>query len=405
VNSKKTSILRSARARLLLKFVLWVVLLCVAITYTIMWFKGLAAPSVRAGLLWSAVLVGLIVTVKVKGVRLALANLLAVLLALTAFEAYSEARSGEAHEAPPTYSLGYFSSERGDILGYGPKRGDVAHAHLERAGKLIYDVDYGIDEDGLRVAPPAMADPLGTVLFFGDSFGFGEGLTDKEAMPYQVGVVSSGRYRVYNFAFHGYGPHQMLSELEHSLVRDIVKPHGAVTAIYQAIPDHVRRVAGLAFFDTHGPRYLLDPAGVPRFAGHFDDGFEIFLRKLYLYRRFNDVHQQIDSRDIELYGAVVQRSGALCRSLFPGADFEVLYWDMPEDPHTPAIAHELERRGIRVHSMSEILPGYPEHKADFTIPLDGHPNARADRLIAEYVVHQILEPGTNAPHVVTNTAR
>jgi len=383
---------------------LWVCLLCVAVTYTIMWFKGLAAPSVRAGLLWSAVVVGLIATVKVKSVRLVLANVLALILAVTAFEAYSEAHSGEAHEAPPTYSLGYFSSERGAVLGYGPKRGDIGHARLERAGKLIYDVNYGIDENGLRVAPPSVDAPRGTVLFFGDSFGFGEGLRDQEAMPYQVGTLSSGHYRIYNFAFHGYGPHQMLSELEHSLVRDIVRPSGAVTVIYQGIPDHVRRVSGLAFFDTHGPRYVLDGTGMPRFAGHFDDGFEIFLRKFYLYRRFNDAHQQIGSRDIELYGAVVQRSSELCRSLFPGADFEVLYWDMPEDPHTASIAHELTRRGLRVHAMSEILPGYPRDQATFTIPLDGHPNARADRLIAQYVLTHILEPSDPSPRVAADSA-
>jgi len=391
VNSKKT------KTKILLLVLLWVALLCVAVTYTIIWFKSLAVPSIRAGLLWSAVLVGLFLTINVRAVRLLLANLLAVLLACTAFEAYSEAHAAEAHEAPPTYSVGYFSSERGAVLGYGPKRGEVAHARLERAGKLIYDVHYGIDESGLRVAPPVSGEPRGTLIFFGDSFGFGEGLSDTETLPYQVGLLTAGHYQVYNFAFHGYGPHQMLSALEHSLVKELVKPRGKVTVIYQGIPDHVRRVAGLAFFDTHGPRYVLDAGGVPRFSGHFDDGFEIFLRKLYVYRRFNDVRSEIDARDIELYGAIVERASELSQSLYPGATFDVLYWDMPEDRHTPAIAAELVRRGLRVHPMSQILPDYPRSEAAFTIPLDGHPNARADRLIAEYVATRILADPSSPP--------
>jgi hypothetical protein len=55
---------------------------------------------------------------------------------------------------------------------------------------------------------------------FGCSFTFREGVEDREAMPYLVGELS--KYIVYNFGFHGYGAHQMLSALEYGIVDRIV---------------------------------------------------------------------------------------------------------------------------------------------------------------------------------------
>lgn len=50
-------------------------------------------------------------------------------------------------------------------------------------------------------------------------------VNDNETAAYQVGEMSSGNYRIFNFGFKGYGPHQMLSAIEHSLVEDIVLDH------------------------------------------------------------------------------------------------------------------------------------------------------------------------------------
>ena len=52
---------------------------------------------------------------------------------------------------------------------------------------------------------------------------FGAGLNDTEAMPYQVGLKTNGEYRIYNFGVNAYGPHHMLSALEHGFVENIIK--------------------------------------------------------------------------------------------------------------------------------------------------------------------------------------
>jgi hypothetical protein len=367
--------------------------------YTIVWFKSLAAPSVRTFALWSSIVVLFLLLVPSRSFRLICAYLLAGLLALTGFEAYASSGSHEEHAAPPTNSLGYYSSERADVLGFGPALDFVNHSVLDRDGRTIYDVKYTIDRSGLRVAPPEAADPVGTVLFFGDSFTFGEGVADSETLPYRLGTITAGRYRVRNFAFQGYGPHQMLSELEHGLVRRLVESRGKVTAIYQAIPDHVRRSAGLAFYDTHGPRYVLGGDHRAHFSGHFDDGgFSIFLRKLFVYQRLNNVRTEVGESEIELFAAVVSQSSEILAREY-GADFHVLYWDMPKDPHTAAIASALSRRGLDVRPMSKILPGYPARESEYTIAGDGHPNPKANALIAEYVARSILSSSADATTV------
>jgi len=374
-------------------------LLNVGTYYTIVWFKSLAAPSVRTFALWSSIAVLLLLLVPVRSFRLIFGYVLATLLALTGFEAYASAGSHEEHAAPPRNSLGYYSSERGDVLGFGPALDFVNRSVLERDGRTIYDVKYTIDPSGLRIAPPEASEVVGTVLFFGDSFTFGEGVADTETLPYRLGAITAGRYRVRNFAFQGYGPHQMLSELEHGLVRRLVEPRGKVTAIYQAIPDHVRRSAGLAFYDTHGPRYVLGDDGRAHFSGHFDDGgFSVFLRKLFVYQRLNNVRTEVGAPEVELFGAIVSQSSEILAREY-GADFHVLYWDMPKDPHTAAVADALRRRGLDVRPMSTILPGYPASEGEYTLAGDGHPTPRAHALIAEYVARSILTTSENPPKV------
>ena len=77
---------------------------------------------------------------------------------------------------------------------------------------------YTIGPNGLRVSPPyeEVAD-VPCALFFGGSFTFGTGVEDDEALPYVAGILSEGKYRVYNFGYRGYGPHQMLAALESGL--------------------------------------------------------------------------------------------------------------------------------------------------------------------------------------------
>jgi len=137
-----------------------------------------------------------------------------VAVTLGAAEAYFW--HADSFRLTPSYSAKYIV--RDDVLGAAPTIGVTGRSRLLNGNEVIYDVAYTIGSDRLRVSPPVHEPVVGSVVFFGCSYTFGEGLPDDATMPYRVGVISGGKYQIRNFGFHGYGAHQMLSALEAGVV-------------------------------------------------------------------------------------------------------------------------------------------------------------------------------------------
>ncbi|MEK8021721.1 MAG: hypothetical protein VSS75_033010, partial [Candidatus Parabeggiatoa sp.] len=78
----------------------------------------------------------------------------------------------------------YFQAH--NILGYVPKKDIQVIAQKSYANELLYNVQYTIDKNGLRLGfNQSKKPPMNSVLFFGGSFTFGEGVNDNETMPYR----------------------------------------------------------------------------------------------------------------------------------------------------------------------------------------------------------------------------
>jgi hypothetical protein len=243
--------------------------------------------------------------------------------------------------------------------------------------------------------------PGGSVLFFGCSFTFGEGVQADETVPYQVGIQSQGRYKVYNFGFHGYGPNQMLAFMERGRLREVVDTPPRF-AIYQALPDHVARVAGKIPYGKHSPRYRLDAEGTIRLNGHFDDGqkphspfqshFREQLRKSAMYRALENLRPRTDEDNVRLLLATVRTSRDLLEAEFPGIQFRVILWR--NFAYERQLYEELEKgfknMNIPVYPVVSILPDYSTDSSKYLLAqLNGHPNALANCPVANYVVTKI----------------
>jgi hypothetical protein len=298
-------------------------------------------------------------------------------------------------------------------LGWAPLPGTVATQKLFFEGEVLYDVSYTIAPNGLRISSPAAVGSnlsAECILFFGDSFTFGQGLEDHQTLPFQVHEKSMQRYRTYNFGVNGYGAHQMLAALQHGLVHDIVQCGRSQVShvFYQGITDHVHRSAGRLWWETHGPRYVLTEVGGVTLDGSFevddDYGVERSLVQILGTQIFKSmIYQAVVqgryvrkySRDtIDLYLGIIDEARSVVRTDFPSAEFHVLFWD-EDNLDNRTIREGLRGRNITVHLMSDILPSYePDdlnqvyriHERDF------HPNALANELIAQYVVSQVLPP-------------
>jgi hypothetical protein len=342
-------------------------------------------------------------------------NLACLSAGLGIFEQYLWASSGAAY---PTARIEQgTAAERvygpHDQLGWAPVAATTATEKWWFDGEVIFDATYTIGANGLRISSPATdgsSPSAPCVLFFGDSFTFGQGLQDHETLPFRVQEDSGRRYRTYNFGVNGYGPHQMLAALQHDLVDDVMlcDPRQVSHVFYQGITDHVGRAAGRVWSDAPGPRYALSPDGAVTLIGRLEDQGDdrtlserivTQITKSYIYKaaiagRF--IHSY-SKEDIELYLRIIEEARRMARKEFPSVEFHVLWWD-ENNLDNRRIREGLRQRGITVHLMSDILPNYRTDALNMQYRLhryDAHPNALANALIADYLVDEVL-PQTSA---------
>jgi len=375
-----------------------------ALSLSMLYFLIPAAPYVYIGFHWIAVLLFFLFSSKRDFIKITVINLSAVILCLTLFEAYLWFRSGEIYITRKV-SPGYY--ELNKYLGYVPvKDGRIRETKYYKDDK-IFDVVYSFDQNRLRVSPPSRTqNPKGCILFLGGSYTYGLGVKDSETMPYQVGIKTFGEYRIYNFGVSGYGPHQMLSALENNIVNKIVKCKDYVYAIYQAIPDHINRAAGLSSWDYHGPRYVLENSNKINLAGNFDDitlpkiGLK-YLNKSIIYRDLIGNRRFFNrNKDLELYLNIVSAAKERFEKQYPYGEFHIIFWnnlsgvgDASEEMlNWKKASNYFKQNGFNVHLTGNIIPEYSYNKLKYILsPFDNHPNALTYNLLSDYVVKNILD--------------
>ncbi len=178
-------------------------------------FRYCPVPWAAAFLLAAILLVIFARTAKSTRAAVQMVNIAAAVIALAIFESYIgiEQLRGDGTRMAGTITRGFTHVD--DTLGYAPNRNTHVTAKKYYGHKVLYDVIYSIDEQGLRIAPPRDQTSISAcIVFFGDSVTFGEGVKNDQNFPYLVGVKTNGRFAICNFAFSGYGPHQMLANLQ-----------------------------------------------------------------------------------------------------------------------------------------------------------------------------------------------
>ena len=282
------------------------------------------------------------------------------------------------------------------VLGYAPVKNATARWQFLFDDQVVHDVTYRIDRQGLRRSPNWRSDDHKAVACFGGSFTFGHGVQDEETWPYRIGVRTGGSFRVYNFGFGGYGAHQMLAALEQGVV-DTVLEEAPQYAVYLAISDHIRRVAGEREWDEHGPKYTLGDDGRVTLDGRFSDHrwfpkkWQSKLRRSYFADRvLGTVDVSVDSQDVALYVAVVAAARTVFEQRYAGSQFHILLWDSGTWPYKQEVLRRLEDRHLRVHLISAIIPDVESNPARYILKHDGHPNRLAYDRIAAYAVQTIV---------------
>jgi hypothetical protein len=150
------------------------------------------------------------------------------------------------------------------LLGYTAAPNAVArHTEFWRNEK-VYSVTYVIDKLGRRDTPiDSTKGRSKFLMFFGDSNTFGDGLDQKQTLPYWAGKLAPG-YQPYNYALSGWGPTQMLDLLRtRNLAAEVPQKEGY--AFFFFIDAHIARVIGSsqisAQYGSHFSYYALDGNG------------------------------------------------------------------------------------------------------------------------------------------------
>jgi len=297
-------------------------------------------------------------------------------------------------------------------LGYGLKASQRAQVREEYRQRVLFDVSYTIDTNGLRVIPTATPLAQCRVAFFGDSFTFGWGLTDAETMPNQFVAASSGLYRGYNFGQSGYGPHQMLRMLESGRFDRVVGDGPIDLVIYQGIVDHVARVVGRNTWDLRGPRYVMrtDQPGIV-YAGSFHGSAYValleWLKKSDIYSYFTNrfFNDQVHVGDLPLYIAILKQAQWEVERRYGVGSFVILFW-YDDRLRADLMTEQLKEAGLNVISIERIIPDINENGSAYRLAaVDTHPSALTNQKIAKFLAYTVGPQRCHAQGGTKNTAR
>jgi hypothetical protein len=354
------------------------------------------APFFWIGGLWLIAVIAAIPLVRNLVLRVIVVHLAAVLVAGVMVEGLYWRREKVTGRANYRQVSSFNYRVRDPILGYAPMANTARTVTKYYRERPLYTTIYTIDGDGLRIAPPVNPDRLkGTVLMFGGSFTYGDGVANDEALPYQIGLLTGGDLRVLNLGFHGYGPQQMLAALEAGRCNEIVAPNKPVVAVYQCSLHHARRASGRIPWREGMPRYRRDSRGTlvrdglyPREVSNRGPLGQLFDRS-FLYRRTFGDERRVSRQEIDLLIEMIEQSSRATASLFGGARLLVLYWDDSGRQDT-ALIRGLDLRNIPVLRVSEAIDVHdPKIRIDRR---DRHPSADTHRRLAEYVVERAVDP-------------
>ena len=281
--------------------------------------------------------------------------------------------------------------ERIPGFGYRPVPGVYTSRKLTPEDEVIYDVVYTIGEDGYRRDVNA---EVFDAFIYGGSYTFGEGLNDDETIPYYLNEMYGIRTK--NIGIHGYGLHQALYNVKHS----ITSPATDGVNILLTAPWHALRSACKPSYGAGTPRYEVTSNGIELVgvcAGHFIISRVLSKSNILSLasRALGNDKNRITNADMDLYIAIIKEIGRLSRE--NNARMIIAYIDATSEQlastvwTNESLINELSRFGEVVDVT--LADRREDLEAQYIIhELDGHPSAIANKKRAEILYSFINKP-------------
>jgi hypothetical protein len=281
-------------------------------------------------------------------------------------------------------------------LGY-TVRPDAAITSIKKIDdRVVYDVVYSIDEFHRRETPVGQTeDRTRFLLFFGDSFTFGEGVNDNETLPYYVGELAT-EYKPYNYGLSGYGPQQMLAKLQSGDLSDeVLEPDGM--AIYVFIDAHVERALGSMYvhnaWGDQMPFYRLNGQDNLVRDGNFTTGRPLVsalyatLARSEIAHYYNvNIPPRLMDHHYGFTARVIAEARDEFRARFNSDEFYVVIYPDEGDYAEDIIPH-FERLGLKYLNYDELVK--LDSDEGLSIAGDRHPTGKAHHMVAGWIVSDL----------------
>jgi len=318
-------------------------------------------------------------------------NIFAVCFALLIYESYLWINNPSLGYTQQIIESEKYTSEH-PYLGYGIAKEGVFNSIRLINDTVIYDANYTF-RNGLRATANSNDHSEDCLLFFGCSVTFGEGLSDSQTMPFYYNQSADQKYRVFNYGFSGFGPHQMLAQIENRVFKDLSDCKGSKIAIYSFLPeDHVLRAAGIAQWDQFGPRYEFVNDEL-KHAGQLNSLpkrlYEILVQS-YAYKRLF-IERTPKQKDYIRTIEIIKKSKKLLAE--GGIEFVLLFRSQfYEKPNQEYFLSEMIKSNVPVLFLTDTIPDYYDNLYKYTFhKYDKHPVALANEITGKYLYNQLTK--------------
>lgn len=290
--------------------------------------------------------------------------------------------------------------ETNDNFNLHPNTRSIAIVKSKISRTLIYRVKITTDSAGRRYTPIAPTSKS-NIIFFGDSFTFGNGVNDNETFPYYLSLRRP-KSAIYNLGLPGFGLNDILYDLQfgnNNRYKDI--PKRETISVYTFIDDHLLRFfCGLECYRENNKWLLRKPMFDDNlnYKGTFADSFSkissiySILGKSQLLTYLNiQWPAQYSIIQFETFARAILKVKTLTEKNLGSKKFYFVFYPRYSSyPVRKALIPFLKKYGIKYLDYSNI-EGYGNTNYNiYSIPIDNHPTPIAQYLIA-YLIDKDLD--------------
>ncbi len=239
-----------------------------------------------------------------------------------------------------------------------------------------------------------------SILVFGCSFAYGDGLENDETFSYNLGKELP-EYRIYNRARGGWTTSQMLYQLENKDFSDIPN---VKDVIYIFIPEHIlRNIRNPWCPSCYSPVYELNQDNFPNFKSFSLKYIDIPLKKIiskqyimYFYETVyvKGIQYKYKKYDMNLAKSLLIKTNNLIKSkMGKDVNFIILRYDRGKNEPYNWMFEELKNEGIIVVSLKKLSDTDYNTREYQLSDYDKHPNARAWKEITPLFVKYLQDRG------------